>query len=268
MTEKVLAYPRGPVGDYDGVTQDYGWDCGPASCSIILAALGIDKTEDWLIGQIGTTVDGTNSAECCLPVLNSLTHGAYQAVWLSREPLTQAQIEKLWADLTLSINVNGRGVLLNFEAPPGRGPKGTRGSTSPPYPTRSTTYHFTAAMGTADDGPGGRHVWVADPAGFGGITGYWISLEQCATLIVPHAYAYSSTPAPAPAPKPVVAPTERLDRMWIEWNAIEFGDPDAVAVIVGAAKAGDPRAMMALAKLEQTNPAALQRFINRKAVAA
>ena len=69
------------------------------------------------------------------------------------------------------------------------------------------------------------------------------------------------------APTPAPAPVDRLDRLWVEWNAFEFGDLDAIGVIVAGAKANDPRAVKALAQLERVNPTALQSFINRKAAA-
>lgn len=270
MTEKVLSYPRGPVGDYDGVSQTRPWDCGPASAQIILQAAGITKTEQWLIDRIGTTVNGTNSADCIIPTLNTLLpQSKFRSVWLSREPVTQAQIDQLWADATRSINGNGIGIILNFEAPPGRGPRTSRGSTPPPYPLHSTTYHYTAGMGTAVDPDGSRHIWVADPANFGGVSGYWCRVEEIARLIVPHAYAYSSaTPAVAvPPPAPVVViPTDSMARTDIEWRATQFGDQAAIAVLVKAAQVDD-RGKAALALLERTNPAALQSFINRKAAA-
>ena len=275
MTEKVLSYPRGQVGDYDGVVQTRSWDCGPASAQIILAAQGIDKTEDWLIQQIGTTTAGTNHAGLVAKVLDQLLpgsgYGGGGTVWLSVDPPSRAQVEKLWADVTRSIDAN-RGVVLNFESPPNNRPHGTRGSVSPNYPTSAVTiYHYTAGMGYAQDPDGSRHIWVADP-GFSPF-GYWCALEQVASLIVPHAYAYASTapivtpPAPAPAPTPAPAPVDRLDRLWVEWNAFEFGDLDAIGVIVAGAKANDPRAVKALAHLERVNPTALQSFINRKAAA-
>ena len=272
MTEKVLSYPRGQVGDYDGVIQTRSWDCGPASAQIILAAQGIDKTEDWLIGQIGTTTAGTNHAGLICPTLNSLMPGSgYVPVWLSVDPPSRTQVDKLWADVTRSIDAN-RGAILNFESPPNNRPHGTRGSVSPNYPTSPVTiYHYTAGMGYAQDPDGSRHIWVADP-GFSPF-GFWCALEQVASLIVPHAYAYASTapivtpPAPPAPPAPAPVPADRLDRLWIEWNALEFGDPDAIGVIVAAAKTQDPRAVKVLAQLERVNPTALQSFINRKAAA-
>ena len=298
--EKVLDYPRGPVGDYDGVVQQYSWDCGPASAQIILAAKGIDKTEDYLIQQIGTTVNGTNSADCIVPVLNALLPGSgYSSVWLQNDPPSQDQIEALWTNVKGSID-SGYGTILNFESPPNNRPIGTRGSVSPAYGGSDTIFHYTAGMGYAQDADGSRHIWVAD-CGFSPF-GYWCALEQVAELIVPHAYAFAAasavvltsavTPAAPVAPvaapvappaapvapaavpvtpvvpastlPPLVAPTDELADLWLEWNAVMYGDQSSVAQIVAAAKGGDARSLAALALIEKNNPTALETFITTK----
>lgn len=271
--EKVIKYPRQAIGEYDGVVQQRSWDCGPASAQIILAGAGIYKPEQWLIDRIGTTVNGTNHAGLITPVLNELLPGSgYEAVWLPKEPVSKNQIETLWKSVVKSIDGN-RGVILNFEAPPNNFPRATRGDTSPEYRGWNTIYHYTAGMGYAQDDDGSRHIWVADP-GFRPF-GYWCSLEQVATLIVPHAYAAALTatpvatpPPPAvipqPKPKPVIVAPDRLELLWQEWSAFAVGDLDAVGVIIQRAKDNDPRAVQVLAKIEQTNPAVLNAFLARK----
>lgn len=223
--EKVLTYSRSAVGAYDGVAQTKYWDCGIATLQIIAQAAGINISEDELLAKVNSTIftpgdkvgiNGTNHAGLLCPAANDLMKGAgYTSVWLPKEPVSQAQIETLWKNFKRSIDA-GRGVIVNFEAPPGRGPKGARGSVSPPYPRWITTYHYVAGMGYAVDADGKRYVWIADPAAFGGITGYWISLEELARLIVPHAYAFaadasvptnSPVPVPVPTPEPVEPPT-------------------------------------------------------------
>jgi len=212
--EKVLKYSRSAVGAYDGVSQQRSWDCGPASAQIILQSAGVLKDEQYLIDRIGTTVDGTNHAGMISPILNELMPGSgYRVVWLSREPVSKADVDALWNNVKRSIDA-GRGAVINFEAPPTNFPRATRGDTSPEYRGWNTIYHYVACMGYADDGPGGRHFWIADP-GFRPF-GYWISLEQVASLIVPHAYAYAADapviaatkndPAPVPVPVPPVIP--------------------------------------------------------------
>lgn len=255
IVEKVLPYSRNPVGEYDGPPQQRSWDCGPASAQIILHACGINKSEQWLIDQIGTTVDGTNSAEYITPVLNKLLPGSgYTSVWLSREPVTKAQVEKLWADVKRSIDGN-RGVILNFEAPPNNFPRGTRGDTSPAYRGGNTIFHYTAGMGYADDGPGGRHILIADP-GFSPFN-YWCSLEQVASLIVPHAYAYAATApiATAPTKPPVVTPPVVI-------TPPPTQPVDQVAELSAKVDRLSSALTLLLQIIERTNPEILRAYLN------
>lgn len=268
--EKVIQYPRQAVSEYDGVPQQRSWDCGPASAQVILAAAGVHKTEDYLIKRIGTTTAGTNHSGLITPILNEFLPGSgYQVTWISKEPVPKAQIDALWKAAVKSIDGN-RGCIFNFVAPPSNFPRGTRGSSSPEYRGWNTIYHYVAGMGYAIDDNGSRHFWIADP-GFRPF-GYWCSLEQTASLIVPHSYAVATTAKPAvtppvspqPKPEPPIVAPDRLELLWQEWNAFNADDLDAVAGLVGRAKAGDPRAVKVLAKLEQSNPAVLNAFLARK----
>ena len=275
VNERVLDYSRSIVA------QEKSWDCGPATAQIILNSAGVNQSEDWLIGQIGTTEAGTNHAGLITPVLNSLLPGSgYTAVWLPKDPPSKPQVEKLWADVTKSIDCN-RGVVLNFEAPPNNFPRGTRGSVSPDYRGLNTIYHYVAGMGYADDGPGGRHVWVADP-GFRPF-GYWCSLEQVATLIVPHAYAWASTAKPVkptlPAPKPPMPPTPPPAPI-LTWkmnvnpdvllakSLAEIGYAPALELLADMARSDNKQdsdiAKLILANIERTNPVVLQQYLKGK----
>lgn len=266
--EKVLSYPRQSVGEYDGVPQQRSWDCGPASCQVILAGAGIHKSEQYLIDRIGTTTAGTNHSGLITPILNEFLPGSgYEVTWIRNEPVPKTQVENLWKAVVKSIDGN-RGCIFNFVAPPSNFPRGTRGSVSPEYRGWNTIYHYVACMGYAQDDNGSRHFWIADP-GFRPF-GYWCGLEQVATLIVPHSYATATTakavtpPPPAPKPEPVIVAPDRLELLWQEWNAFTVDDMDAVGFIVKRAKDGDPRAVKVLAKLEQSNPAVLNAFLARK----
>ena len=277
--EKVIPYPRGPVGDYDGILQRKPWDCGEAAVQAIAASAGVYRTEDWIINKVNSYVkphervdeDGTDHAGLLCPVLNELLPGSgYKAVWVPNHE--KSHVEEFWKNAKRSIDAN-RPVLLNFEAPPGNPPKASRGSVPPPYPRWTTTYHYTLGPGYAVDSDGSRHIWVGDSAGFGGITGWWCPLEDVVRLIVPHAYAYAAdapivippTPAPTPAPTPQKPEINKLEILWQEWNAFAIEDLEAIGAIVQKAKAGDARSIQLLSKLEKYAPSALQAYINRKA---
>jgi predicted chitinase len=262
VTEKVLEYDH----SQQRVAQEKFWDCGPASTQIVLQGAGVDMSEDQLIRELGTTTDGTNTVEQALPVLNRVTDGQYKAVWMPHDPPSQREEETLWNNIKGSIDA-GFGCVLNFEVPSSNFPRGTRGSVSPQYRGHKI-WHYVACMGYADDGPGGKHVWIADP-GFQPF-GYWMSLHQAATAIPPHAYAYASVQAaqehPVLAPvSHVEAPEQRsgvssrsayrtpgegplgplesvqlnddalLHQLWVEWSAVTVGDVDAVYRVVRSA---------------------------------
>lgn len=260
--EKVLNYSRGPVGDYDGVAQTRYWDCGPASAQIVLQAAGINKSEQWLIDRIGTTEAGTNHTGLITPVLNELLPGSdYKVVWLTKDPPTKAQVDQLFADVRKSIDGN-RGCIFNFVSPPWNRPKPSYKSDTPlAYNGTNTIFHYLGGLGYAVDDAGGRHIWLADP-GFRPF-GMWCRVEDVARLIVPHSYAFASGARPAPVPPPPT-PAPAVTMSWLqEFDAVMYSDPDAIGIVVRAAKNGDSRARRALTRIEQTNPAALQAFIEK-----
>lgn len=182
--EKMLPYSR------DQVTQDTGYFCGPASCqTVIRAATGKLIDEFALAVELGTTDEGTSSIDHMPPVLNRYIPGAlYEYRVMPNDPPTPTQTELLWDDITASIAA-GHGVIANIVAPPDNYPRGVNGSISPAY-SGGTVFHYIAIMGTGEDENGDPCVWVAD-SGFWPY-GYWLGLEQLATLIPPKGYAYST----------------------------------------------------------------------------
>lgn len=180
MTERVLNYDRAIA------PQETGYWCGPASTQMILNSRSIFRNEADLAVELGTDRDGTDYVGLIETVLNRyLPDANYVSVYLERDPATILQRDTLWYHIVLSINA-GYGVACNIVAPPGNKPIGVKGSSSPQY-SGGTTYHYIAAMGYSDDG--GRYVWIAD-SGFRPF-GYWITLDQLATLIPPKGYAYA-----------------------------------------------------------------------------
>ena len=190
MTEIQLPYDRGVV------TQDTGYWCGPASAQIVLNTRGVRVSESDLAKQIGTHTGGTDYVGLIEKVLNKyLPEARYTSVYLPKDPPTQAQRVALWDNLRESIDA-GYGVVMNWVSPPGNRPKGVKGSVSPNY-GRNTVWHYVTAMGYDADA---MAVWIAD-SGFQP-QGYWISFDQCATLIPPKGYCYAR-PVTADKPKPV-----------------------------------------------------------------
>ena len=183
VSEKVLDYPR------DQVHQDTYYNCGPASVQTVLrAATGEYVTEAVLGRELGTHTGGTDWIGQVTRVLNNrMPGGAFRTVEMPNDPPTPEQRERLWTDITGSINA-GFGVVANIVAPPSNYPRAVAPSTISPAYTGGTVYHYIAVMGYSDTD--GRRCWIAD-SGFTPY-GYWISFDQLASLIPPKGYSYST----------------------------------------------------------------------------
>lgn len=185
--EKLLDYPR------DQVKQDTFYNCGPASVqTVVRAATGNLVSEAELGRQLRTTRNGTDYIGQFPAVLNRHIPGArYAHRDMPTDPPTPEQKERLWRDLTGSINA-GHGVVANIVAPPSNYPRAVWPSTQNLAYSGGTVYHYVAVMGYAGEGAG-RRVWLAD-SGFAPY-GCWISFDQLSTLVPPKGYAYSTTPS-------------------------------------------------------------------------
>jgi predicted chitinase len=185
MTEKVLQF------DANVVPQEQYWDCGPASAQVVLNASGVIASESALTAQIGTNVNGTDDISWVLRALRpALPDAGYVVTYLPDDPPTAVQKAHLWADIVRSVD-SGYGVVMNWEAPPSNYPVGVKGSQSPSY-SGGTVFHYVACMGYDVENSA---VYIADP-GFRPFE-YWISFDQCASLIPPKGYA-AAHPAAAP----------------------------------------------------------------------
>ncbi len=195
----VLVSQTKPVGgehvlkwDTSITAQEQPWDCGPASAQVVLSARGIAKSENDLIRLCGTTTGGTDSIDQIRKALNGLGLN-YETVWLPNDPPSPGQKEQFWADLQATITA-GYGMVMNWVSPASNPPVAIKGSQSPSrLYGRSTIYHYVTAMGFDADV---RAVYVGDPGvGFS----YWITLDNCATLMPPKGYlrlaGLNATPA-------------------------------------------------------------------------
>lgn len=263
MAEKVLPYSRSVV------PQTEFWSCGPGAAEIVLNSLGLKVSERQLITDIGTDRDGTDYVGLIEQrALNKHDPaGKWKSVYLPNDPPTKAQKDTFWAHVLQSIDANNRGLVLNWVVPPWNRPKPVPPSTIAFSYPNSWTWHYVACMGFNDDDPKNRRCWIADSGFRPG--GGWVSFEQTVSLITPKGYAYSAAPVvakpqpkPLPKPEPPKPPATDLTRTDYEWRATQYGDPDAVAAVVAAAKT-DNRGKQALALLERVNPAALHAYIQK-----
>ena len=271
MPEKVLPYSRSLV------PQETGWWCGPASVQTALQSRGIVLPESQIANDIeqienpgrGDDRDGTDYIGIIeMYLARKVPDARYTTVNMPTDPPTQAQKDRLWRDLTRSIDA-GWGVIANIVVPGATNPPaGVKGSTPPPYPKWLTTFHYVCLAGY--DNSGSRAVWVADSAAFGGITGWWCPFDgpgSICSLIPPKGYCYADVIVPAqtkiepPKPAPTAPPKPiSVDLTAADYLAVTYGDRDAIGVLVRNAKT-DTRAARALSRLEQVNPAALQSYL-------
>lgn len=182
--EKVLAY------DQNIVPQETGYWCGPASAQVCLNIRGIFVPESQLAAECGTDQGGTDYValiERCLDP--RLPEANYTSVDAPHDPPTADEKDRLWDGILRSIN-SGYGIVMNWVAPASNYPIGIKGSPNPSY-GGGTVYHYVTCAGY-DDNPDQRAVWIAD-SGFQPF-GYWISFDQCATLIPPKAACYANLP--------------------------------------------------------------------------
>ena len=265
MTDTMLNYDRAirPQTTY--------WSCGPGSAEIVLNSRGIRVGERQLITDIGTDTEGTDFVG--LIEQRALNRhdpaGVWKSVYLPTDPPTPSQVETFWRHAVQSVRGNGRGMVLNWVVPPWNRPRPVAPSTIALAYPNAMTWHYVALMGINDDDPKRRRCWIADPGFAPG--GAWCSLEQTVQLIVPKGYAYSAaTPVTPPTAPPAVpagpATISRLDwdAVWfshMEHLAFHYGDPDAVAFLLRAARSNVARGTRAVARLEQVNPAALHAFL-------
>jgi len=186
--EKVLDYDHNIVG------QETGYWCGPASAQVCLSIRGIFVDEATLASEMGTDQGGTDYVALIERSLDPrLPEAHYTSVDAPHDPPTADEKERLWDGILRSINA-GYGIVMNWVAPAGNYPIGIKGSQSPNY-GGGTIYHYVSCAGY-DDNPAQRAVWIAD-SGFQP-PGYWISFDQCATLIPPKALCYANLPHPTP----------------------------------------------------------------------
>lgn len=181
--EKVLSIPQP-----ERIPQETGFWCGPASCQTALQILDQWVEEQQLANEMGTTENGTNSIDLLEGCLNSHAHNAqWKAVWLPNDPPTADQKETFWKHLKASIDA-GFAVPGNWVAPPGNHPVAVLDSgPNPGY--SGTIYHYICYVGYKEV-DGKRYVRVAD-SGFAPWQ-YWVTLDQCITLMPPKGYVWAS----------------------------------------------------------------------------
>jgi hypothetical protein len=176
----VKAAPKPPsekLLDFDFQLQTTYYYCGPAATHMALSAHGANVGQDQLASQLGTTTNGTNSAQDTTRVLNSvLNTNVYRARFIPGQGATPAEMDQLQADVVHAIS-NGYGIVANII--------GTATDTAGVQHDFSGG-HFIAIVGYTDDG---RTVKIADSSGMYGPGTYFMSTINAANWIATRGYS-------------------------------------------------------------------------------
>lgn len=150
--------------------------CAPASTQIALSADGHNVSQDDLANQLGTTTNGTNSAEDTTRVLNSVTGGnAYKTTSIPGQTATPDQVNQFQADVKNALD-NNRAVVANIA--------GT--ATDTDGATHSYEGgHYLSVIGYRN---GGTEVKISDPAS-PDKPSYWMNTADMANWIATRGYS-------------------------------------------------------------------------------
>ncbi|WP_433538051.1 C39 family peptidase [Micromonospora sp. CA-249363] len=167
--------PATKVLDYDYEAQNTYYNCGPAATRNALSASGIDRTQEELGAELGTTEMGTNSAEDTTRVLNAEVKGSpYRTRMFAGAP-SPAQMDRLQSDVVKAIT-DGRGVVANVV--------GDATDTAGGWHSYGGG-HYIAVVGYKDNG---RTVRIADSANPAD-PAYWITTIDLANWIATRGYS-------------------------------------------------------------------------------
>ena len=140
-----------------------------------LSAAGIERGQDDLAAQLGTTEMGTNSAEDTTRVLNAVVKGdPYRTRMFAGTP-SDAQVERLRADVVAAVT-DKRAVVANVAGDVTDLDGGWHS-----FPGG----HYVAAVGYRDNGRTVRIADSADPS----LPAYWVSVTTLANWIATRGYS-------------------------------------------------------------------------------
>jgi hypothetical protein len=175
--KQVASDPRDKAVNADYQPQTNFYYCAPAATQIAASAQGHNLSQDDLAGKLGTTVNGTNSAEDTTRVLNNIMGSdAYHTTAIPGTP-SQAEIDQVQADVMQSLN-DGRAVVANIAG----ATTDVTGATHD-FPGG----HYLTVVGYHDNG---GTVQVSDPADVNGASNYWISTSNLANWMGTHGYSH------------------------------------------------------------------------------
>lgn len=169
--------PSKKILDVSFEYQPNNYYCGPAAVHNALTARGLDFSQNDLARKLGTTVNGTNSAEDTTRVLNDVVgKDVYRTTVIPGQDATPAQMDQLQADVVHAIS-NGHAVVANT-----MGGATDANGVWHDFPSG----HYVALVGYSDEG---RLVQVSDSSGLFGPATYWMSTINMANWIGTRGYS-------------------------------------------------------------------------------
>ncbi|MGI5241672.1 C39 family peptidase [Dactylosporangium sp. CA-139066] len=175
--DPLLLAPEAKEVSYDFQFQPNFYFCGPASTRIALSSSVNAPSQSDLAGLLGTTVNGTNSAQDTTRALNQvLGRDAYQTHWIPGQRASGAQAEQLQRDVVRAIG-EGRGVVANIVG-------GATDVTGRYHEFGGG--HYISIIGYRDRG---RAVEIADPSGMFGPRTYWMETYPMANWVASRGYS-------------------------------------------------------------------------------
>jgi hypothetical protein len=175
VVKRTVSTPVAKELGYQYQAQTTYYYCGPAATRIALTARGHYLSQDDIASRLGTTVDGTNSADDTTRVLNNINRtNFYRSRWIPGSAATPAQATQLQTDVVHAI-VSGYPVVANIV--------GTATDTAGGSHSFSGG-HYLTVVGYRDRG---RHVKIADPADANG--SYWMTAVGLAHWVAQRGYS-------------------------------------------------------------------------------
>jgi hypothetical protein len=163
--------------DHEFEAQINGYYCGPAAVRIALSARSVSPTQDDLAAQLGTTVNGTNSAEDTTRVLNDRANTSfYRTTMIADAVPTAAETAALKAAVVRAIS-KGYPVVANIV--------GTATDTDGVMHSYGGGHYLTVVGYRAN----GATVQIADPALFGDAGSYSMTIADLADWVAQRGYS-------------------------------------------------------------------------------
>jgi hypothetical protein len=151
--------------------------CGPAATRIAASAKGHHLSQDEVAGKLGTTLNGTPSAEDTTRVLNTVVgKDAYHTTAIPDPQPKPAQMDQLQADVVRAVN-DGRPLVANI--------KGSVVDETGIVHAYGGG-HYIAVIGYTDQG---RSVRIADPADVNGDDFYTVSTIDLTNWMATRGYS-------------------------------------------------------------------------------